>query len=62
MLPGAVDQALALPADEAAANLLDVPENQWFERKSGVIKPADVATPLIAKARKCARRVLPAHW
>ncbi len=48
MFPAAVDQALALPDDEAAAKLLELPENQWFERKSGNIKPVDFAIPLVA--------------
>ncbi|MEL4356392.1 MULTISPECIES: ATP-binding protein [unclassified Luteococcus] len=50
MYPAAVDQALALPADDAVEALLRLPENQWFERKSGVIKPADLAVPLVAMA------------
>lgn len=50
MLPAAVDQALRLPAEEAVSHLLDLPENQWFERKSGVIKPADLAIPIVAMA------------
>lgn len=50
MLPTAVDVALTLPPDDAAARLGELPENQWFERKSGVIKPMDLATPLIAMA------------
>lgn len=50
MLPTAVDQALSLSANEAVERLLKLPENQWFERKSGVVKPADFAVPLIAMA------------
>ncbi|KAB1503203.1 ArsR family transcriptional regulator [Corynebacterium sp. 320] len=45
-----VEQALSQPADEAVKVLASLPENQWFERKSGSIKPRDFATPLIAMA------------
>lgn len=50
MFPAAVDQALSLPDNEAAARLLELPESQWFERKSGSIKPLDFAIPLVAMA------------
>ncbi len=50
MFPAAVDQALGLPPDEAVKHLLELPESQWFERKSGIIKPVDLAVPLIAMA------------
>lgn len=46
----AVDRALALPPDDAVEVLLTLTENQWFERKSGSIKPADFAIPLCALA------------
>lgn len=50
-MPSAVvDQALSLPADAAAQQLLDLPENQWFERKSGRVRPQDLAIPLVALA------------
>lgn len=45
-----VDHALSLPSDEAASVLGGLPESQWFERKSGAVKPADLAVPLIAMA------------
>lgn len=50
MFPAEVDLALTLPPDEAAARLLQLPENQWFERKSGRVKPQDFAIPLVAMA------------
>ncbi|QIM15902.1 ArsR family transcriptional regulator [Leucobacter insecticola] len=50
MLPADADRALELPADEAVSRLLELPENQWFERKSGAIKATDFAVPLIAMA------------
>ncbi|MDU0348048.1 ATP-binding protein [Actinomyces sp. MRS3W] len=50
MLPAAVDQALNLSPDEAAARLSALPEDQWFERKSGAIRPLDFAVPLVAMA------------
>ena len=30
--------------------MLELPENRWFERKSGVIRPTDLAVPLVALA------------
>ena len=45
-----LDRALTLPADEAVAALLDLPEGQWFERKSGRISSRDLAVPLVAFA------------
>ncbi|AZZ42941.1 transcriptional regulator [Acidipropionibacterium jensenii] len=50
MISGSVDRALALPAAEAVAELTDLPENQWFERKSGRISAKDLAVPLVAMA------------
>lgn len=45
-----VEQALSQPADKAASMLSKLPENQWFERKSGAIKARDFAVPLVAMA------------
>lgn len=45
-----VDQALALPPDEALGALALLPEGQWFERKSGRVDPKDLAIPLVALA------------
>lgn len=50
MVPVEVDQALNLPDEAAIQHLLSLPENQWFERKSGAIKPMDLAVPLVAMA------------
>lgn len=50
MHPGDVDRVLALPADEAVKHLVGLPEDQWFERKSGRIRPRDLAVPLVAMA------------
>ncbi len=50
MLPVEVDQALSLSPDEAVDRLLMLPENQWFERMSGRIKPLDFVVPLAAMA------------
>lgn len=50
MFPGDIDRVLALPADEAVAQLIDLPENQWFERKSGRISARDLAVPMVAMA------------
>ncbi|WP_052462261.1 ATP-binding protein [Nigerium massiliense] len=45
-----VDRALALPDDAVGAALLQLPEDQWFERKSARISARDLATPLVAMA------------
>lgn len=50
MHPADVDLALSLPVAERAAALLDLPEGQWFERKSRRISPKDLAIPMIAMA------------
>lgn len=50
MPPLDIEKAIALPADQCVEQLLQLPENQWFERKSGSIKPADLAIPLVAMA------------
>lgn len=45
-----VDHALAQPDTHVATALLSLPEDQWYERKSGRITPKDLARPLIAFA------------
>lgn len=50
MFSAEVDRALTLPPDKVAARLLQIPEGQWYERKSGRIKARDLATPLVAFA------------
>lgn len=50
MTAAEVDQALSLPAERAVSALLKLPESQWYERKSGAVKPSDFAKPLIAMA------------
>jgi len=45
-----VDHALAEPVDTAVALLAEMPEGQWFERKSGRITARDLAVPLVAFA------------
>lgn len=50
MVPTDVDRMLLLSPAEAAKALLELPENQWFERKSGRISARDLAVPLVAMA------------
>lgn len=50
MFSGEVDRVLALPAAEAVAGLVTLPESQWFERKSGRVAARDLAAPLVAMA------------
>lgn len=50
MPAGEVDRVLALPTDEAVAQLVGLRESQWFERKSGRVSPRDLAVPLVAMA------------
>ncbi|MDR0945011.1 MAG: putative DNA binding domain-containing protein [Bifidobacteriaceae bacterium] len=42
--------ALTLPGEQAVQLLTRLPEDQWFERKSGRITPRDLAVPLVAMA------------
>lgn len=50
MRPTEIDHALAQDVDVAVAHLAELPEGQWFERKSGRIAPRDLAVPLVALA------------
>lgn len=50
MHPGDVDRVLSLPSAEAMKGLVDLPENQWFERKSGRVSARELAVPMIAMA------------
>jgi ATP-dependent DNA helicase RecG len=50
MTANQVDAALALPAGEAGAALLALPEDQWFDRKSVRVLPKDLGPPLTALA------------
>jgi len=45
-----VDQILALAVDEVGEALADVPEDQWFERKSIRVAAKDFAVALVALA------------
>lgn len=45
----AVDQILA-SGEDVLTRLIALPENQWFERKSGRIRPRDLAPALVALA------------
>lgn len=45
-----VDRILGKDDDSAFHELLSIPEDQWFDRKSGRISPKDLARPLIAFA------------
>jgi ATP-dependent DNA helicase RecG len=44
------EKALNSPSDEVAQELLSLSEDQWFERKSGRIKPSDLAKVLVGFA------------
>lgn len=46
----AVESALAAPPDEAGLRLAELPEDQWFERKSARIAARDLANSLIGLA------------
>lgn len=50
MTADAVDAALAAPSDEIGARLLEVPESQWFDRKSVRIDPKRLAETIVAFA------------
>lgn len=46
----AVEQALKAPLRERGQRLLEIPEDQWFDRKSRRIAPRDLANDLIGMA------------
>jgi ATP-dependent DNA helicase RecG len=46
----AVETALSAPTDEVGQELIRLPEDQWFERKSSRIAPRDLANVLIGFA------------
>ncbi|HEX8959214.1 MAG TPA: ATP-binding protein, partial [Solirubrobacterales bacterium] len=46
----AVETALGAPPDEVGMELIRLPEDQWFERKSSRIAPRDLANVLIGFA------------
>ncbi len=50
MYPAEVDAALSLPARDVAQALLDLPEGQWYERKSARVAPRDLAVTFVALA------------
>ncbi|HLR84835.1 MAG TPA: RNA-binding domain-containing protein, partial [Nocardioidaceae bacterium] len=50
MHPGDIDRVLNLPPEEAAEQIVTLPENQWFERQSGRIRSRELAVPLVAMA------------
>lgn len=50
MVPLDIVSALSAPASQIIDELSSLPEDQWFERKSGRIAPRDLARPLIAFA------------
>lgn len=49
-MSSAVDRALALPDQVMLHQAVALPEDQWFERKSGRIAPKDLAIALVAFA------------
>jgi ATP-dependent DNA helicase RecG len=57
-LPAARDRALP----ERARGLLDIPEDQWFERKSIRTKPTDLAETLVAMANAEGGTVVVGLW
>lgn len=50
MTAGDFDRAAALPPEANGAALLDLPEDQWFERKSAKVSAKDLAIPMVAMA------------
>lgn len=50
METGDVDQALNLEPNDAIRQLLQLPEGQWFDRKSGRTSPKDLAIDVVAMA------------
>lgn len=52
-----VDHALRLPHDQLGEALMALPENQWFDRKSGRVRAKDLAIALVAFANAEGGRV-----
>ena len=52
----AVEQALKASVKERAQRLLEIAEDQWFDRKSSRITPRDLANDLIGMANADVRR------
>jgi ATP-dependent DNA helicase RecG len=50
MTTGVVERALTAPPDRIGAELLALPEDQWFDRKSARIAPKDLANVLVGMA------------
>lgn len=50
MSAAAIDQALTAPPDQLAARLLELAENQWFDRKSFRVEPRRLAESLVGFA------------
>lgn len=50
MLPTGLASALASPAATVGRELLELDEDQWFERKSARVAPKDLATAMVALA------------
>jgi len=45
-----VEETLKLPTEDALKSLAALPEDQWFDRKSGRVRAKDLAAPLVAFA------------
>ena len=58
MIVKRVDAALALPAGETGTALLELPEDQWFDRKSVRVSPKDLGPALTAFANADGGRVV----
>lgn len=50
MYASEIEQLLAEPTSAAIAQLVELPEGQWLERKSGRIAAKDLSAPLVAMA------------
>lgn len=58
----AVEQALKAPIKERGSRLLEIAEDQWFDRKSRRIAPRDLANDLIAMANADGGVVVVGLW
>ncbi|AIE82942.1 ATP-binding protein [Actinotignum schaalii] len=50
MLQRSMESLIALPVHEVVEELLRLPEDQWYERKSGSIQPKDLAETIVGMA------------
>lgn len=62
MTTGAVERALGQRSESRGRELLDLPEDQWFDRKSSRVRPRELADTLLAFANAEGGTVVVGLW